>query len=248
MRKTVVALFTLSLSAAACGNAGIPNPTFVEDDATPIHTATAEQVKEARMAEIEDELPFITEYPGEKESTPRVSPLAQRQVGDLSIQRFSGSFTKAPFTLSEEVIAKAGSLIVIDYTLEEDAQTTKLRVTHDVTTDRVLRVREMKGKKQLPSSTEAYETMLSRTMFVPDGNEGQVAKETTTCLIGERAVDCEKTSYQVTIGEEKATFSIARSSDGRDISGEISAPDGKVFYRAEVVEQRSGTPSGVASR
>jgi len=248
MRKNVVALFALSLLAAACSNAGIPNPTFADDDIASVDVAQAEAAKEARMADLDDELPFITEYPATAKVEPPVSPLKKRQVGDLSVQRFTGSFAQAPLMLTEEVVARAGSLIMIDYTLDDGDKSTKLRVTHDINTDRVLRVREMKGKKQLPSSTEAYEAMLGRTMFVPDGNEGQVAKETGTCMIGDRAIDCEKTAYRVTIGDETATFSVARGADGRDISGEISSADGKIFYRAEVVEQRSGTPTGVASR
>jgi hypothetical protein len=245
MQKTVVALFGLSLLATACGNAGIPNATFADDGDGSVAVARA---KPAKSVAVYDELPFMYDYPDAKSEAAPVAPLAQRKVGDLSVHRFSGSFTKTPLTLSEEVTARAGSLIVIEYTLEQGAQRTKLRVTHDVNTDRVLRVREIQGKKELPSSIEAYDAMIAKTMFVPDENDGQVAKTSATCMIGEQAVDCEKIDYRVSVDGEQATFTVTRGSDGRDISGEIASSDGKILYRADTVEQRQGTPSGVATR
>jgi len=246
MHKTVLTLLGLSLLATACGNAGIPNPTFADDDGESATVAKAESVKSLQSY---DDLPFMYDYPDSKtQAAPPVAPLAQRQVGDVSVHRFSGSFTKTPITMSEEVIAKAGSLILIDYTLEEGSHKTKLRVTHDVNTDRVLRVREIHGKRELPSSIEAYDAMIAKTLFVPDDNAGQVAKSETTCMIGDQAVDCEKTDYSVTVDGEPATFSVARGADGHDISGEISSTDGKILYRAETIEQKKGTPSGVAAR
>jgi len=246
MHKTVLTLLGLSLLATACGNAGIPNPTFADDEGEAVTVAKAEPSTSLKSY---DDLPFMYDYPDRTtKEAPPVAPLATRQVGDVSVHRFSGSFTKTPITLSEEVVAKAGSLILIDYTFEEGSHKTKLRVTHDVTSDRVLRVREIHGKRELPSSIEAYDAMIAKTMFVPDDNAGQVAKSESTCMIGDQAVSCEKTDYSVIVDGEQATFSVARGSDGRDISGEISSPDGKILYRAETIEQKTGTPTGVAAR
>ncbi len=125
---------------------------------------------------------------------------------------------------------------------------TRLRVTHDIGSDRVLRVREVRGKKELPSSTAAFEKLMAKTTFAPDDNEAEIAKEKATCLIGSEPIECEKTAYRVKVGDKTATFSVARSSDGRDVSGEISAEDGAIIYKAELIESRTGLPAGVASR
>ena len=125
---------------------------------------------------------------------------------------------------------------------EEGASATKLRVTHDTGTERVLRVREIRGKRELPSSVAAFDKLMARTSFAPDENEAEIAKQKSTCLVGDQQLDCEKTDYRVKIGDQTATFSIARSSDGRDVSGEISDASGKIIYKSELIESRSGLP------
>jgi hypothetical protein len=250
MRNQLIALISLSLTAAACGNAGIPNPTVADDTFQSTETAKAKPAKTAKSdAKGEDDLSFLYEQPEEEsaDEPTSTSPLAQRQVGDFTVHRFSGSFTKTPMTLTEEVVARAGGLIVVDYTLDQGKSHEKLRVTHDVQNDRVLRVREIHGQKELASSTDAYDAMIAKTMFVPDSNEAAIGDEPGTCLVAGKELQCEKKSYRVKIGDQTATLSLSLS-DGQDIGGEISAPDGKIFYRAELVQTRSGTPSNVASR
>jgi hypothetical protein len=238
MLRTAIVIAGLLPFAAACGNAGITEPTFADDS-----SETTAKSKKSKG----NELGFLDDMPDTEGGT-ETSPLAETKVGDLRVQRFSGSFTKTPLTLTEEVIATAGSLVIVDYTLEEGKKTTKLRVTHDKTSDRVLRVREMRGTEEMPSSVSAYEQMLSKTMFLPDDNEAKIGSEKSTCLIGEKEVDCEKTSYRVKVGKQTATFSVAQTSDGKDIGGEISGEDGKLYFRSETVDMRAGSPSNVASR
>ncbi len=242
MLRNAFALACLVPLFAACGNAGITEPTFADDSTESTHSAHAKK-------KAANDLAFLDEMPDTEETATAVaSPLAERNVGDIRVQRFSGSFTKTPLTLTEEVIAQAGSLVVVDYTLEEGKKQTKLRVTHDKNSDRVLRVREMKDKEELPSSVDAYEALLAKTMLVPDDNEATLGSETSTCLVGGKEIDCKKTSYRVKIGSQTATLSVAQDTDGQDIGGEISSSDGKLFYRAELVDARSGSPSNVASR
>jgi hypothetical protein len=197
----------------------------------------------------DDDMPFIEEIPSAEETVPaNPSLFANKLAGDRSVHRFSGSFSKSHLILTQEVHARAGSLIVVDYTLEDGETATKLRVTHDIGTERVLRVRELRGKKELPSSAAAFEKLMARTAFVPDDNEAQIAKAKATCLVGDQPLDCEKTDYRVKIGEQTATFSVSRAADGREVAGEISDASGNVIYKAELIESRAGLPAGVASR
>jgi hypothetical protein len=260
MRKHLIALISLSFAAAACGNAGIPDPTTADDVVPPQHAATTAKVAkkkvakaEARDATSDQDLSFLDEQPEpetaiEPAEASSASPLVERQVGDFTVHRFSGSFAKKPLILTEEVVARAGSLVVVDYTLEQGKQHEKLRVTHDATTDRVMRVREMHGKKEIPSSLAAYQAMLDKTMFVPDENVAQLGDEKGTCVVAGKAIDCERKSYRVKIGDQTATLSLSENDDGQDIGGEISAADGKIIYKAELLQSRSGTPGNVASR
>lgn len=232
--------FVLTLLASACG--GITSTASSPDDiAVPASKARAAKSAKSKAKPDVDWL-----FPeGEQAS----SPLAERRVGDFFVHRFSGTFSEKPMTLTEEVVAKAGGLIVVDYTLEQGKASKRLRVTHDIATDRVLRVREMQGDRELAAKIEDFDAMLEKTAFAPDQNEKTIASEKTTCLVGGEEVDCEKTSYSVAIGDQRATLEVTKSAaiPGRDVSGEIVDQAGKVIYRAELVDMGRGTPSGVAS-
>ncbi len=231
-------LCSLAALAIGCGASGVSTPRTADIDAPAKKTAKA-PVKSAKKDS--------TEITVDKGPT----PFAKREVGDYFVHRFSGSFSKSDLLLTEKVFAKRGSLIIIDYTLEEAGKKSQLRVTHDVDSDRVLRVKEIKGTQELPATEAQFEAMLARTVFLPDSNDALVGTESSTCLVGQEELDCEKTRYTVTIGDQTADLTVVRSEklDGLDVSGEIATHDGKIMYKAELIERGKGTPAaGVASR
>jgi hypothetical protein len=241
MRHLNLALtFALSLLASACG--GISNPTADSPDDIAIDPSTTDKARAAKRS---------TDGAGPEvdPASEARAPLAERQVGDFFVHRFSGSFAKEPMTLTEEVVARAGGLIIVEYTLEQGKRKQELRVTHDAATERVLRVREIRGGQEIAAKIEDFEEMLEKTAFFTDSNDKLLASENTTCLVSGEEVDCEKTTYAVAIGDKQATMSVTKSASvpGRDLAGEIVDKDGKVIYRAELVDMGRGTPSGVAS-
>jgi hypothetical protein len=239
MRRTLTLTFVLTILASACG--GISNPGAASpDDIAIAPSSKARAAKRATAASRPQiDLPVET----------RAAPLADRKVGDFFVHRFSGSFTKQPITLSEEVIARAGELVVIDYTLEQAGNTLSLRVTHDVRSERVLRVRELRGDQEMPATIDDFDAMLAKTAFAPDSNDRQLKSERGTCIVGGDELDCDKTSYAVAIGDKTATLHVAQSKDlpGRDLSGEIVDQGGNVIYRAELIDMGRAAPAGVAS-
>lgn len=241
MTRKLIALACSSLLVAACGGATPATPGTQHDAAKAPKKTTAPAVAEA-----ETKLAMDVDFEEPKSAT----PLAKRDVGDFFVHRFSGSFREAPITLSEEVVAKAGNLIVIDYLLDDGGKQSALRVTHDIESYRVLRVREMKGEKELPSSEQAFEAMMSKVTFAPDSNERMVSREKTTCLVGGEELNCEKIVYDVTVGDKSAKFTVTNSPDieDGDLSGEITGADGKILYRAELIDMGKAGGTGVASR
>jgi hypothetical protein len=168
------------------------------------------------------------------------------------VQRFSGSYQAAPLTLTEEVVAQEDGLWVIDYTLEDAQARQKLRVRLDPKSESVVRVSVPGDAGEKPSTLAAYDKMMERTSLVADENEGLVDSAQGTCLVGLNELDCETKSYKVRIGEHEATLSVSHAGKvaGRDVAGEITASDGTLLYRAELLELGSSeTPSNdVASR
>jgi len=169
------------------------------------------------------------------DQNPRVAP---RHAGDYFVHRFSGSFRQGPLTLIERVVAEKEGTLIVDYTLEDGATDKTLRVTLDSKTDTPIKVAELTdgGAVEVPVST--YEAMLAQTVFSPDVNEELLDETERTCLVGPKELDCEVKQYRVFVGDQEAKLTVTESAEmpGRDLGGEVTAVDGSVIYRAELVE------------
>lgn len=180
------------------------------------------------------------------------APADPRKVGDFYVHRFSGSYAKSPLTLTEEVVAKQDGLWVIDYTFEQASGTTKLRVRMDPWTDQVARVSKLEGASEVNVPLATYEKLMDRTSFTADENQGELASEHGTCMVGPSELDCETKSYKVRVGDKPAKLTVAHANSvpGSDVSGDITADDGSLIYRSELVEMGTADSPrpGVASR
>lgn len=165
----------------------------------------------------------------------RVSP---RRAGDYFVHRFSGSFRQGPLTLIERVVAEREGTLIVDYTLEDGATDKTLRVTLDSETEAPVRVVELTEDTEVEMPLAAYEAMLAQTVFSPDVNEELLEETERTCLVGPKELDCEIKQYRVLVGDQQATLTVTESAEmpGRDLGGEVTAVDGSVIYRAELVE------------
>ena len=235
-RKLIVPACT-SLLALACSFSPTPADSAVDVD-------FESEAKPAKTAK------WTPDKAIEASGDEAIPPLARRDVGDFFVHRFTGTYTKIPVVLSEEVTAKRGSLIVIEYTLEEGKRKTRLSVTHDMDTARILGVRKVIGDKTEPATVAEFESMMKKTVFVPDSNDKRLASQDTTCLVAGEEVDCIETTYQVSVGEETAQLTVTTSDQfsGRDLAGEIATKDGKIIYRAELIDSGKGGGDSVATR
>jgi hypothetical protein len=186
-------------------------------------------------------------------SAEEAAPADPRKVGDYYVHRFSGSYEKSPLTLTEEIVAQEDGLWVIDYTFEQPSSTTKLRVRLDPKTDSVVRVSKLDASgTETKAPLSIYEKLMDRTSFTADANDGMLASEHGTCVVGPSELDCETKSYKVWVGDKQATLSVSHSDSvpDRDVSGDITASDGTLIYRSELVEMGSADSPrhGVASR
>jgi hypothetical protein len=171
-------------------------------------------------------------------SEEEASPADSRKVGDFYVHRFSGSYEKSPLMLTEEIVAQEDGLWVIDYTFEQPSGTTKLRARLDPKTDSVVRVSKLDGANETKVPLATYEKLMDRTSFTADANDGMLASEHDTCLVGPSELDCETKSYKVWVGDKQATLSVSHSDSvpDRDVSGDITGSDGTLIYRSELVE------------
>ena len=94
-----------------------------------------------------------------------------------------------------------------------------------------------------------YEALMAMTSVVPDSNDGLTAATTGTCTVGPSELDCETKNYRVWLGDKEASMGVTASNalPGRDIAGEITAADGTLIYRSELLEQGNESESKDAS-
>lgn len=169
---------------------------------------------------------------------------AARKLGDFHVYQYTGAFSKVPVTLTEQVVAQEEDhVLVVDFVLEEGDRMSALRVRM-LPTEEIVRVSRITSDGETDSTIADYDAFMKKTAFIPDSNDEALGTEHTACLIGSEQVDCDVTTYGVTIGKKQAKLSITRSAKvpGRDIGGDVVSSDGKVLYSAHLVERGNQPP------
>lgn len=167
-----------------------------------------------------------------------------RKLGDFHVYEYSGAFTKQPVTLTEQVVAREGENFVVDFVLQEGQTMTALRARM-TEGGQVVAVSRIKDDGEEPATLADYEAMVKRTQVVPETNDSVVGTEHTSCMVGDEQVDCDVTTYVVSMGGKQAKLTVSRSDKmpGRDIGGSIVADDGTVLYSARLVERGNQPPA-----
>jgi hypothetical protein len=229
IRKLVITA-TFSFFASGCGAA-----------ATSTWKSPDEQWSEPAKAGLAQKTAQKKREVAAEQEPARTTP----EVGDFTVQRYSGSFSKNPVTMTEEIIAREGDLMIVDYTLEDGKETLRFRARVDLKSKRVVAASRLEKGSEVEMTLGAYEALMAKTVFTADTNEERLGAETATCLVGGKELDCEVTSYRVTVGGKPAKLSISTSKalTDRDVAGEIKSEDGNVIYRAEIVEVGKRPPS-----
>jgi hypothetical protein len=181
------------------------------------------------------------------------APFTQKP-GDYVTYRFSGGFRKAPLLLTQRVVDASEVLLVVDLTFDDGGRKTSVRASyshapgaaHELVSAKRL---DGSGAEQPMTATE-LDALMAKTVLAADDNQGTIATEPTTVSVGGRDIPCTRTSYRVVVGKHSATMSTL-SSDGfpwGDVGAEITSEQGRVLYRAEVVDLGSAAPIVAASR
>jgi hypothetical protein len=178
-------------------------------------------------------------------------PALVKNPGDFVVLRYSGSYRKAPVTLTERVISRDGNLLVMELSLAEGKKVQTVRARIDTTggTEQIMDVVRIENGKEHAAPIALYDQMMQKTMPDVDVNEETLGTEDGVADLGGNRVGGKTTRYKVRIAGKSATMSIfhAEGFAWGDVAGEISGKDGKVIYKAEVVEVGNGK-SATASR
>jgi hypothetical protein len=245
MTRTLLTAALFSLLAAGCGRAALDaraSSPAAEEAKIAAHEASPE-AEEAAAAEA-----------GPESDEEALEAAAPRQPGDYVAYRFTGSFQKRPITLTQRIVAREGSALVVDVTVAQGERSETLRVRMSDDPERrgeilaVARIDAQGAEQAAPLA--AYEELMARTTLAADANEAELGTEAVQVEVGGQPLACNRTSYRVRIGGKGATMRTIQSAQFAwgDLGGEITAEDGSVLYRAEVIEAgRAGAQPAVAA-
>lgn len=166
---------------------------------------------------------------------------APRRVGDRLVHRYSGTYRSEALVVEEKVIGQEGDALVVDFTVLEGDAPLKLRVRMSVKSERIIDVVKVEDFLETPATLADYERLMEKTAFAADRNRGLVSRSPQTCLVGPEEFDCVESRFDVHVGGQEGTMLVSRHPGlARDIAGEVTAVDGTVLYRADLIEFERG--------
>jgi hypothetical protein len=177
-----------------------------------------------------------------------------QKPGDYVVYRFSGRFYKSPLLLTQRAVEVSDTTMVVDLSFDDGKHKTNVRAhyTHAPgAAHELLKASRIDaaGAEQ-PMTIAEFDALMARTALAADDNEGSIGSEPVTVSVGGRDVACTQTRYRVVVGKRTATMRTL-SSDSfpwGDLGGDIVSDDGRVLYRAEVVDAGGASPMVAASR
>ncbi len=177
-----------------------------------------------------------------------------QKPGDYVVYRFSGGFRKTPVILSQRVVEASDLQLVVDLVLDDGKQKTNVRgiythapgAPHELA--KAYRIDATGAAK--PMSLAELDALMAQTTLVADDNEGAIGSETVTVSVGGQPIACTQTRYRVLVGKHAATMRTLSNGSfpWGDVGGDIVSDDGRVLYRAEIVDVGGASPIVAAAR
>jgi hypothetical protein len=170
---------------------------------------------------------------------------AVQHPGDYVVYRFSGAFRKAPITLTQQLIERSR----LELTFDDGKTKRVVRARFDTSPSLLVdAVRVVEDDEEQAITRAQLDAMMAETVLAVDSNEEALGTETVTIEVAGRALKCEKSSYRVVVGKRKAVMSALKSDAFAwgDVGADITTDDGKLLYRAEVVDMGSRAPLALA--
>lgn len=163
--------------------------------------------------------------------------LSLRKSGDYVVYRFSGSYRDSPVTMTQQVVAVRDGKSVLDLTIDDGGAHVRLRMRLDGDGN-LLSVAELEGTVQRPFGVQAYEQMMNEIMLSADDNSGLMSSDETIVDVAGVPLAVTSTEYRVRVGAHDAIMKTMAADDFAwgDIGGEIRTLDGKLLYKAEIIE------------
>src|SRR5262249_40641893 len=149
---------------------------------------------------------------------------------------------KTPLTLTQRVLDVSGAVTRLELTFEDAKSKRVVRARYDHTPGAAHEIadamRVNADGAELPLTLRELDLMMAETALAVDSNEESLGTDEVTLDVGRTPLKCKRTRFRVVVGKRKAVMTSLTSAAFAwgDVGGEIATDDGKVLYRAEVVD------------
>jgi hypothetical protein len=163
-----------------------------------------------------------------------------RVPGDFIVYRFTGSHLESPVILTQRVVARKASTLVVDQVIDDGREPIHLRLrVRDISegNNEIISVARVVEGVQLPFGTATYEALMDRVLPPIEGTEQLLGSARAEVDVNGHVIECEKTAYRVHVGGQPAYLTVMQNPSfvWGDVGGEIRDGHGKLLYRAEVI-------------
>ena len=211
LKRTLITATTLTLFGLGCATAAVaPN----------VSTATVTTTKQYTPDDAFEHADIVL-----------------RQPGDFVVYRFSGSYRDTPVMMRQQIVALTEKYTLMDTEIEDGSKSYRLRMRMREDGE-VVSVAKLDGDVQRPFGLDAYEKLMNDLMLVADENKGVVDSAEDLVDVAGMPLHVTLTSYSVRVGTQDAVMKtmVAEDFAWGDVGGEVVTNDGKVLYRAEIIE------------
>jgi hypothetical protein len=113
----------------------------------------------------------------------------------------------------------------------------------------VISVAKLEGTIMRPFGRMAYEQLMNELMLIADENDGLITESESVQDVAGRTLAVTTSAYKVRVGAHDAVMKTVAAPGfvWGDVGGEIKALDGKILYKAEIVELGSDRESMAAA-
>ena len=168
------------------------------------------------------------------------SALMPRMPGDFIVYRFSGSHLQQPVILTQRVVDRKASTLIIDQVIDDGNEPVhlRLRIRDDAAGhNEIVSVARVANGVQLPFGTVTYEALMDEVLPPVEKTERLLGSARSSVDVNGNVIDCDQSAYRVRVGGETAYLTVMQSPSfvWGDVGGEIRDGHGKLLYKAEVI-------------
>jgi len=168
------------------------------------------------------------------------SALLPRMPGDFIVYRFSGTHLEQPVILTQRVIDRKASTLIIDQVIDDGNEPVhlRLRIRDDSAGhNEIVSVARVANGVQLPFGTATYEALMDEVLPPVERTERLLGSARASVDVNGNVIDCQKSAYRVRVGGAPAYLTVMQSPSFAwgDVGGEIRDGHGQLLYKAEVI-------------